>query len=62
MEKTDLRHWVRGKKERSYALESYTQVLQEKHGHLSNLSVIDLLFNEGPNALNYLERQQLSWE
>tara|TARA_B100001146_G_scaffold225035_1_gene245906 strand:+ start:58178 stop:58756 length:579 start_codon:yes stop_codon:yes gene_type:complete len=62
LEKKDLRHWVRGKKERSYALEPYTQVLQEKHGHLSNLSVIDLLFNEGPNALNYLERQQLSWE
>ncbi|MDC7995544.1 WbqC family protein [Altibacter sp. HG106] len=61
IEPVDLRHWVRGKKERSYALAPYTQVLEEKHGYLENLSVLDLLFNEGPNALSYLERQQLSW-
>ena len=28
----------------------YHQVFTEKHGFLSNLSIIDLLFNEGPNS------------
>ena len=30
-----------------------------KHGYINNLSILDLLFNEGTNALNYLETQQL---
>ena len=29
---------------------TYTQVFSEKYGFLSNLSILDLLFNEGPNA------------
>ncbi len=33
----------------------YTQVFQEKHGFISNLCILDLLFNEGPNSINYLE-------
>lgn len=36
-------------------LEPYPQVFQEKHGFINNLSTLDLLFNEGPNALTYLE-------
>ena len=38
----------------------YTQVFEEKHGFINNLSILDLLFNEGPNTLNYLEREALS--
>lgn len=34
--------------------EKYIQVFGEKHGFNPNVSVIDLLFNEGPNAYNYL--------
>jgi hypothetical protein len=45
-----------------YKFEGYTQVLQEHHGFLPNLSVLDLLFNEGPNALNYLEAQNIAFE
>lgn len=41
------------------ALEPYTQVFTLKHGFISNLSIIDLLFNEGPNAELYLKRQTL---
>lgn len=33
---------------------SYFQVFQEKQGFLSNLSIIDLLVNKGPQAKDYL--------
>ena len=33
----------------------YVQVFQERYGFLPNLSIIDLLFNEGPNARNVLK-------
>ncbi|WP_134090336.1 WbqC family protein [Olivibacter sp. XZL3] len=32
----------------------YFQVFDPKHGFLPNLSIVDLLFNQGPNSLNYL--------
>lgn len=35
----------------------YTQVFGDRHGFIDNLSILDLLFNEGANALNYLQRQ-----
>lgn len=34
---------------------NYTQVFTEKFGFLPNLSILDLLFNEGPNACTILE-------
>lgn len=53
----DLRHLVNAKSEVDQKLQPYTQVLQNKHGFLSNLSILDLIFNEGPNAVDYLESQ-----
>jgi hypothetical protein len=38
---------------------NYTQVFSEKHGFISNLSILDLLFNEGPNTELYLKNQKL---
>jgi hypothetical protein len=34
----------------------YQQAFQERNGFLSNLSIIDLLFNEGPMALDVLKK------
>ena len=56
---TDLRYLVSAKLKSSFNTEIYTQVHGANHPFLPNLSVLDLLFNEGPNALNYLERQQI---
>lgn len=33
----------------------YTQVFSDKHGFQANLSIIDLLFNLGPDSLDYLK-------
>lgn len=39
----------------------YQQVFSEKHGFVPELSIMDLLFNEGPNARMILE-QSLDWQ
>lgn len=53
--KNDLRCSIHPKKETTLNLPRYIQVFEEKHGFHSNLSVLDLLFNEGPSALLYLK-------
>ncbi|WP_242205880.1 WbqC family protein [Aestuariivivens insulae] len=55
----DYRPLVHVKKETPQNFTPYTQVFGNKHGFISNLSILDLLFNEGPNAINYLESQKL---
>jgi hypothetical protein len=35
---------------------AYPQVFADRHGFRANLSIIDLLFNEGPNARSVLEQ------
>ena len=52
----DFRFLADGKKDTSN-FETYPQVFQEKDGFLNNLSVLDLLFNEGKFALDYLRNQ-----
>jgi len=54
----DLRYLANAKSKREFALEKYTQVFGDRHGYISNLSILDLLFNEGTNALQYLEEQK----
>jgi hypothetical protein len=54
----DLRYLVNGKKDTA-VFESYTQVFDDKHGFINNLSILDLLFNEGRYALDYLKKQRL---
>ena len=55
---TDFRTLVNGKKDISQ-FENYTQVFGEKHGYINNLSILDLLFNEGRYAMDYLKNQKL---
>jgi hypothetical protein len=54
----DFRYLADGKKDVSN-FTPYTQVFGEKHGFINNLSVLDLLFNEGRFALDYLKEQPL---
>lgn len=35
-------------------MKPYYQVFADRHGFISNLSIVDLLFNEGPAAINLL--------
>jgi hypothetical protein len=52
----DFRSLANGKKDHSQ-FEVYPQVFAEKHGFIPNLSVLDVLFNEGRFALDYLKQQ-----
>ena len=42
------------KKELDIQFEIYTQVFDSKFGFINNLSILDLLFNQGPNSRKYL--------
>ncbi len=53
----DFRFLINAKRKPTFILEPYTQVLQANHGFLPYLSILDLLFNEGPHSLSYLRRQ-----
>ena len=37
-------------------LRYYTQVFTQKHGFISNLSILDVLFNQGPNTELYINK------
>ncbi|WP_445227692.1 WbqC family protein [Croceitalea sp. MTPC9] len=52
----DMRHLVNAKGQIKLDQEEYNQVFGERHGFVENTSVLDLLFNEGPNALSYLKQ------
>lgn len=54
----DFRFLTNGKKDSS-VFEAYPQVFDEKHGFINNLSVLDLLFNEGKFTVDYLRNQKL---
>ncbi len=59
---TDLRFLIDAKRKTYFNPETYSQVHEANHSFLPNLSVLDLLFNEGPNALSYLDRQTFQVE
>lgn len=57
---TDYREAIHPKRDLSsdpfFSPVSYQQVFAERFGFKANLSIIDLLFNEGPNARSVLEQ------
>lgn len=52
---------VNAKTDKNWNFEKYHQVFENKRGFLPNLCILDLLFNEGPNASAYLEEQNLQF-
>jgi hypothetical protein len=58
-DKIDYRILVDNRKERPQEFKPYVQVFDDKHDFIPNLSILDVICNEGPNALMYLEAQQL---
>lgn len=56
---SDFRGLAIAKTNTAFTLNRYIQVFEQNHGFIPNLSILDLLFMEGPNALNYLESQKI---
>jgi hypothetical protein len=50
----DLRNTMSPKKETDFNQKPYLQVFDERQGFQKNLSIVDLLFNQGPHSVNYL--------
>ena len=47
---------IRNSKAKTNLIQPYTQVFETEHGFISNLSIIDLVFNEGLNSLSYFNK------
>ena len=50
----DYRFLENAKSKQKFEVVQYKQVFENKHDFIPNLSILDLLFNEGPNALSLL--------
>ena len=50
----DFRYTINPKKDTSYNAKEYFQVFNYVHGFVPGLSIIDLVFNLGPEAIKYL--------
>jgi hypothetical protein len=52
---TDLRNEISPKRKTLIQFYPYTQVFSAKFGFLPNLSIVDLIFNLGPESMKYLQ-------
>ena len=50
----DLRDLSNARKQKTIETPKYIQVFESKHGYLNNLSIIDLIFSEGPNSVSLI--------
>lgn len=57
----DMRLLVNAKKKIKFDQIGYNQVFGDRHDFVENTSILDLLFNEGPNSVSYLKAQNLSF-
>ena len=60
--KNDYRFLANAKKEHDYHFDLYIQMFDDKFGFIKNLSILDLLFMEGPNAISFLNKNLLNLE
>ncbi|WP_405415926.1 WbqC family protein [Maribacter sp. Asnod1-A12] len=58
--KEDYRFLISAKLKPNLNIDGYTQVFSDRHGFLPNLSILDLLFNLGPNTVDYLNHEFLT--
>ncbi|CAM1349312.1 WbqC family protein [Tenacibaculum halocynthiae] len=56
----DFRSLAIAKKGIKVEMDTYIQMFDDKHGFIPNLSILDLLFMEGPNAISFLEKISLN--
>lgn len=54
IDNTDYRISLSKNEVNKIEMKPYYQVFADRHGFISNLSVVDLLFNEGPASINLL--------
>jgi hypothetical protein len=50
----DYRESINPKRETDFNQKPYFQVFEDRKGFIKNLSIVDLLFNQGPHSINYL--------
>jgi len=50
----DFRESIHPKKSFDTSFKPYFQVFEERNGFLPNLSIVDLIFNQGPQSIKYL--------
>lgn len=53
-ENKDFRNLATIKNEAKKLVDKYIQMFDDKHGFIPDLSILDLLFMEGPNTINFL--------
>lgn len=56
----DMRGLVNAKKRIGISFTPYHQVFSDRHGFIPNMSTLDLIFNEGPQARTYLKNLSLT--
>ncbi len=52
----DFRFLANAKLKVDFKLPAYTQMFDDKYGFIENLSILDLLFMNGPSAVSYLQK------
>lgn len=50
----DFREIIHPKVYSDYPAKPYFQVFEDRHGFMPNLSIVDLLFNQGPQAVKFI--------
>ena len=61
LELNDARFLIDAKQHLDFLPRPYFQVFQDRNDFVANISTLDLLFNEGTNALTYLKGQTLDF-